>query len=134
MLSWRLTKKRATVTIAAGLLALVGVAYVCWPAPNASARADVAVILRKPTSPKQQIEDLLPFVKIGDHISGVRNRLYSDPSDQPRIERATELTIPVASDTQLVLAIRRGGKVVGIGRHLKDVDDGTCWFVEPEWQ
>ena len=124
--------KRSALVVAGALVFVTAVAYFCWPAPNTVARSRVRAVLHSSASPQQHLEELEPFVKIGDNISKVHNCLSPTPNAQNTIERPTEWALGLG-DANLVLAVHANGRVVGIGRHLYGVDDGTIWLSAPQW-
>ncbi|QEF97191.1 hypothetical protein Mal15_12290 [Stieleria maiorica] len=100
--------------------------------PNARARAAVESILLAESTPEKKLEELAPYVTIGDHISVVHQRIVPEPTEEVRIDRPAEHAYGLG-DSNLVLAIRANGTIAGIGRHKYGTDDGTVWLASPEW-
>ena len=100
--------------------------------PNARARARVESILLAESVPQEKLEQLAPYVKIGENISAVHKRIAPLPNEEFRINRPTEHAYGLG-ESNLVLAIRANGTIAGIGRHRYGVDDGTDWFASPKW-
>lgn len=114
------------------LLAVVVLVYLVIREPNASNRARISSILLSSSTPQQQLNELLPYVKLGDHIATVDPKVSAQPEGMMSVSRPTEHAYGLR-DVNLVLAIRANGRVVGIGRHKIGVDDGTVWLLPPDW-
>ena len=120
------------IAVAAFCCLIVG--YAVWPLPNESARRQVGtVLLDTSTATQQQLDQLADFVQVGDHIDDVRSRLSPDPANEEKgVKRQTEWSLGLQG-VNLELAIEADGRVVGIGRHIHDTDDGVVWLSPPEW-
>jgi hypothetical protein len=131
MANSHLRLSKTAIGIVGALLSLIAIVYYCWPLPNALARSRVRSILHAGSTP-QQLKQLEPFVKVGDHISGVYNRLSPTPDSQSKTRRPTEWALSLG-DAHLILAFQADGRIIGIGRHLKGIDDGTVWLSAAPW-
>lgn len=100
--------------------------------PNARTRAAIESILLAESAPQKKLEDLAPYVRIGEDISAVHNRIAPDSKQVFRIDRPTEHAYGLG-DSNLMVAIRANGTIAGIGRHRYGIDDGTVWLAPPEW-
>ncbi|HCS54946.1 MAG TPA: hypothetical protein DIW81_25730 [Planctomycetaceae bacterium] len=100
--------------------------------PNASTRATVESILLAESTPEKKLEELEPYIAIGEHISAVHSRIAPEPKEEFHIDRPTEHAYGLR-DSNLVLAIRANGTIAGIGRHKHGTDDGTVWLAQPKW-
>lgn len=108
-------------------VSLFAIAYFCWVNSNAAARGNVVSILRSESTPQQKLDELEPYVRLGQHISAVDDRLAVNPDGYQHSGRPTEHAFGFGG-TSLVLHIRADGSVARIGRHVSGIDDGPLWL------
>lgn len=127
-------KSPRSLTLAAFIVICGGmIGYSCWPNPNWMARRQVRYELLHSTDrpPATTLERLEPYVRVGEDINTVKGRLF--PSFEKKVyDRHTTLQLGL-NDVNLVLAIERGGRVIGIGRNIPEKDDGEVWFAPFQW-
>ena len=124
--------KRRAVAIAALAMIVIAVAYLFRPLPGSPALTRLRSILLSAATPQRQLQELAPYVTIGDQISAVDERISPSTDQVMQVERPTEHTYGLR-DVNLVLAIRADGTVIGIGREKHGIDDGTVWLSPPKW-
>lgn len=129
-----LSNLRYRVILVVTAICLLVICYCFWPEQNASATRQLhALLLSTSASIDSQIANLEPFVRIGDHIDDVRQRLSPNPENARRgVKRRTDWSLALKG-VSLELAIEADGRVVGIGRHIYGIDDGPFWYVRPRW-
>lgn len=129
-----MNKSPRSYTLGAILLFCVGViCYSIWPKPNWMARRQVRYeLLRSADHPAAYtLNRLEPYVRVGVNINTVKRRLF--PSFENKVYNRPA-TLQLGLDgVNLVLAIERGGRVTGIGRNIREKDDGEVWFAPPQW-
>ena len=70
-------------------------------------------------------------MRVGEDINTVKRRLF--PSFEKKVyDRHATLQLGL-DGVNLELAIERGGRVIGIGRHIPEKDDGEVWFAPLQW-
>ena len=122
--------------LALGTFALVSGVICCqvWPGPYWMARRQVRYELLHSTGdlPSATLTRLEPYVRIGEDINTVKRRICLT-NDAKVYHRNSTLAIGLG-DVNLELAIAKGGRIVGIGRHIHGEDDGEIWFAPPQWK
>ena len=84
-------------------------------------------------TPEEELQRLARFVKPGDHIDAVRKKLTDPPTSEIHgVERNTYWSLGL-DGVNLELAVTEQGRVVGIGRHIWDKDDGVVWYKSVWW-
>jgi hypothetical protein len=64
-------------------------------------------------------------VRVGEDINTVKRRLF--PAFEKKVyDRHATLQLEL-NGVNLVLAIEKGGRVIGIGRNIPEKDDGEVW-------
>ena len=117
-----------------GAVCCIVIACFCWPSPNWNARRQLrAELMTMSGTSEVQLARLERFVRIGDNIHDVIDRLTVTPSrDREDVKRPTYWSLGL-DGVNLELAIETDGQVVGIGRYVWDLDDEPVWYAPPQW-
>lgn len=122
--------------LALATFALVSLVICCyvWTIPNWVTRRQVRYELlhSRGDVPAATLTRLEPYVRIGEDINTVKRRICLT-HDEKVYHRNSTLAIGLG-DVNLELAIAKGGRIVGIGRHIHGEDDGEIWFAPPQWK
>lgn len=129
-----LSTRSKRILLSIGAVCGVVIACFCWPYPNWIARHQLrAELMTISGTSEVQLARLERFVRIGDNIHDVSNRLTPSPSsDRKDVNRRTYWSLGL-DGVNLELAIESDGRVVGIGRYIWDQDDEPVWYAPPQW-
>lgn len=95
--------------------------------PTRQTRREVTSILLSPASNEEQIEQLAAYVKLGDHIADVKQRL-TQYSDSPRsFDTHVEVTF-FFDGVNLELHHTPLGEIIGIKKHAYGNGDPPVWL------
>ena len=93
---------------------LIAIVYFAWQEPNTWARSRIKSILLSEATPREKLNQLEPYVRIGESISAVRKRISPRPNQKVNDDRASESSYGLG-DVNLCLSTLPGGKIVAIG-------------------
>ena len=129
-----LSTRSKRILLFIGAVGCIVIACFCWPSPNWIARHQLrAELMTMSGTSEVQLSRLERFVRIGDNIHDVNNRLTPTPSrDRKDVKRPTCWSLGL-DGVNLELAIESDGRVVGIGRYIWDRDDEPVWYAPPQW-
>ena len=87
-------------------------------------------ILAAPATPAETVEQLTPYVAVGDEYGTVHRRLAPVPESFSATRMPTEWSLQLGQGPHLVLAIATNDRIVGIGRRFSGE---TEWLDGPHW-
>jgi hypothetical protein len=119
------------IAVAVAVAVLLVAAYFCWPARNAGARSRIQEILLSKATEQEMLDQLGPYVKVGERWNDVRRRIVANPNSPSKIERPTIMGVLLQGRANLMLCIQKDGTICAIGRH--PYGEQTTWLTEQNW-
>ena len=105
-----------------------GLAIYFWPTGESQPAHEIRTILTNDSlTAAEQIEQLAPFVRVGDNLQTVQQRILNNSKRKWKVDRRTEFGVGLGG-VNLTMLVESDGRVLAIGKHIYEDDDGTVWL------